>query len=87
MSNFHPLEFVGSGSETQLEVCDFLNYLICAAMVKLLLFYRKLIVLPRNDNLLDSFGAPLRNRKITFIPWWFNITPLPAPLSINTVHQ
>ena len=28
MSNFHPLEVVGRGSETQLQVAENLNYLI-----------------------------------------------------------
>ena len=32
MSNFHPLEVVGRGSETQLQVGENLNSIICALM-------------------------------------------------------
>ena len=28
-SNFHPLEVVGRGSETQIQLCENIDYLIC----------------------------------------------------------
>ena len=34
MSNFHPLECVGRGSETQLQVCKNLNYLFLHFILK-----------------------------------------------------
>ena len=36
MSNFQPLEVVGRGSETQLQVGENLNYLIGGSMVRVL---------------------------------------------------
>ena len=50
MSNFHPLEVVGRGSETQLQVGENLNYLISALRVKLLLRLPPVMIASINDN-------------------------------------